>query len=355
MSRLIFILFVLFSPLLLEKAFGAGTRGEIQRFTLLHDRYTVDRGLRQLRYDQFLNLDIVASSGIKSFLGELESSSKNASSTAARDLAVLGTLAKNLNTERYLDIDVTVGAPLPYIRYRKFQMLPTIFYSMNMAASNTLSNLEDGTNIIAQSYVKLEKRIGVSNRIKWNKEEEVRLAVYRLTKTDVALSLNASAVGNKTSVFKFDDAVIDHNLIASDWTYILTKEKYALLAEIKELQLLSQADGQRSLHGTSPFLHTRLTNKVRVGNLLLKPFYGVHYRKWYDLFEGLYVGASLRYNIDIPFEFMMKLSSEFITLMPQFKTKYFEFTYSLKTPYRNPRNKIWVSALHNVNISVPIP
>ena len=62
MSRLIFILFVLFSPLLLEKAFGAGTRGEIQRFTLMHDRYIVDRGLRQMRYDQFLNLDIVASS-----------------------------------------------------------------------------------------------------------------------------------------------------------------------------------------------------------------------------------------------------------------------------------------------------
>ncbi|MBK27147.1 MAG: hypothetical protein CME70_24300 [Halobacteriovorax sp.] len=355
MQRLIFILFVLFSPLLLEKAFGAGTRGEIQRFTLLHDRFIVDRGLRKLRYDQFLDIDIVVSSGLKSFLGEIEASSKNAASTTARDAAVLAALAKKVNSERYLDIDVSLGVPLPYIRYRKFQMLPGLFYNINMAASNTLSNQDDGLNIKAQSYVKLEKRMGLLSRIKWNKKEEVRLALYRFTKTDVALDLNVSQVGAKTSVFKFDDAIVDHNMIASDWTYILTKENYTLLGEIQELQLLSQSDGKKSLHGTSPFLHTRLTNNLRVGNLLLKPFYGVHYRKWYDVFDGLYVGASLKYNIDIPFEFLMKVSTEFITLMPEFKTKYFQFVYSLKTPFRNPRQKIWVSAIHNVNISIPIP
>ena len=104
MSRLIFILFVLFSPLFLEKTFGASTRSEIKRYTLMHDRYIVDRGLRKLRYDQFLDIDVVVSSGLKSFLGEVESSSKNAATLAERDLAVLGTLAKHLNTERYLDI-----------------------------------------------------------------------------------------------------------------------------------------------------------------------------------------------------------------------------------------------------------
>ena len=355
MTRLFFILFVLFSPLLLEKAFGAGTRGEIQRYTLMHDRYIVDRGLRRQRYDQFFDFDIVASSGLKSFLGEVEASSKNASNDTARDVAVLGTLAKHGNPERYLDLDVTLGAPLPYIRYRKFQMLPNIFYNMNMGASSTLSNLDDGVNIKAQSYVKLKKRMGILNRIKWNKEEEVRLSIYQLTKSDIALDLNVSQVGAKTSVFKFDDAIRDHKMISSDWTYILTKEKYTLLAEVQELQLLSMSDGVKSLHGTRPFLHSRISNNLRTGNLLLKPFYGIHFRRWYNLMEGLYVGASLKYNIEIPFEFMMKLSSEFITLMPQFKTKYFQFVYSIKTPYRNPNNKIWVSALHNVNISIPIP
>lgn len=354
--RLFFILFVLFSPLLLDKAFGAGTRGEIQRFTLLHDRYIVDRGLRKMRYDQFFDFDIVASSGLKSFLGELESSSKNAATTVERDAAVLATLAKKVNSERYLDLDITLGAPLPYIRYRKFQMLPNLFFNINMAASNTVSNQEDGINVRAQSYVKLERRIGVLNRIKWNKEEEVRLSIYHFTKTDVGLDLNVSAVGDKTSVFKFDDAIKDHNMISSDWTYILRKENYTWIAEVQEFQLLSQADpGQKSLHGTSPLLHTRLENNFRAGNVLLKPFYGIHYRKWYDLFDGIYVGTSLKYHIDIPFEFMLKMSPEFVTLMPQFKTKWFQFVYSLKTPFRNPNQKIWVSALHNVNISIPIP
>lgn len=356
MSKFILILFILFSPLLPTKVFSAGTRGEIQRYTLMHDRYIIDRGLRKLRYDQFLDLDIVASSGLKKFLGEVEASSKNASTTAARDLAVLGALAKHINTERYLDFDLSLGAPLPYIRYRKFQMLPSLFYNINMGASNTLSNLEDGTTVKAQSYVKLEKRLGFLSRIKWNKKEEVRLAIYHFTKTDVGLNLNVSAVGNKTSVFKFDDAIKDHKMLASDWSWILTKERYTLLAEVQELQLLSMTEaGQKSLHGTRPLLHTRLTNNIRIGNLLLKPFYGLHFRKWYDITDGLYIGTSLQYNIEIPFEFLLKLSNEFITLMPQFKTKYFQFVYSLKTPYRNPRQKIWVSALHNVNISIPIP
>jgi hypothetical protein len=37
------------------------------------------------------------------------------------------------------------------------------------------------------------------------------------------------------------------------------------------------------------------------------------------------------------------------------KTKWFQFVYSLKTPFRNPNQKVWVSALHNVNITIPIP
>ncbi|MFT6071171.1 MAG: hypothetical protein ACJAT2_001443 [Bacteriovoracaceae bacterium] len=353
--KLILIIFILSSPVFIKQASAAGTRGEIQRYTLLHDRYIVDRGLRKLRYDQFLDFDIVASSGLKSFLGEVESSSKNAATTAERDLAVLGALAKNVNTERFVDIDVTLGAPLPYIRYRKFQLLPNLFYNINMGASTTLSNLEDGTTIKSQSYLKLEKRMGILNRIKWNKEEEVRLAIYSFTKSDVALDLNVSGVAGKSSVFKFDDAIRDQKMITSDWGYTLTKPNYTLLAEIQELQLLSQSKGVKSLQGTRPFLHSRITNNLRIGNLLLKPFYGFHFRRWYNLMEGLYVGASLKYNIEIPFEFLMKLSDEFITLMPQFKTKYFQFIYSIKTPYRNPRDKIWVSALHNVNISIPIP
>lgn len=354
--RLLFILFVLFSPLLLEKALGATTRSEIERYTLMHDRYIVDRGLRKLRYDQFLDIDIVASSGLKSFLGEIESSSKNAATTAQRDLAVLGALAKHINTERYLDIDITLGAPLPYIRYRKFQMLPSIFYNINMGASSTLSNLADGITITSQSYVKVERRLGILNRIKWNKKEEVRLAIYQFTKSDVGLSLNVSAVGDKTSVFKFDDAIKDHKMLSSDWSYILNKENYSLLAEVQELQLMSMSSvGQKSLHGTRPLLHTRITNKLKAGNFLLKPFYGFHFRKWYGIADGLYVGSSFQYDVDIPFEFLFKLSTEFVTLMPQFKTKYFQFVYSLKTPYQNPKQKIWVSALHNVNITIPIP
>jgi hypothetical protein len=353
--KLILIIFISLSPVLIKQVSAAGTRGDLQRYTLLHDRYIVDRGLRKLRYDQFIDLDIVASSGLKSFLGEVGSSSKNAATTAERDLAVLAALAKNINTERYVDIDVTLGAPLPYIRYRKFQLLPNLFYNINMGASTTLSNLENGTTIKAQSYLKLEKRMGILSRIKWNKEEEVRLALYAFTKSDVALNLDVSGVAAKTSVFKFDDAIRDHKMIASDWSYILSKPQYTLLAEVQELQLLSQSNGVKSLQGTRPFLHSRITNKLRVGNLLLKPFYGFHFRRWYNLMEGLYVGASLKYNIEIPFEFLMKLSDEFITLMPQFKTKYFKFIYSIKTPYRNPRDKIWVSALHNVNISIPIP
>jgi hypothetical protein len=353
--KLILIIFVIFSPVLWDQVQAAGTRGEIQRYTLLHDRYIVDRGLRKLRYDQFIDLDIVASSGLKSFLGEIESSSKNAATTAQRDLAVLAALAKNINTERYVDIDITLGAPLPYVRYRKFQLLPSLFYNINMGASTTLSNLENGVTVKSQTYLKIEKRMGILSRIKWNKEEEVRLAVYSFTKSDIALDLDVSGVAGKTSVFKFDDAVRDHKMISSDWGYLLTKTNYTLLAEIQELQLLSQSDGMRNLQGTRPFLHSRITNNLRVGNLLLKPFYGVHFRRWYNVMEGLYVGASLKYNIEVPFEFLMKVSNEFITLMPQLKTKYFKFVYSIKTPYRNPNNKIWVSALHNVNISIPIP
>lgn len=355
MIKLILIIFVVFSPVLTDQVWGAGTRGEIQRYTLLHDRYIVDRGLRKLRYDQFIDLDIVASSGLKSFLGEVESSSKNAATTAERDIAVLAALAKNVNTERFVDIDVTLGAPLPYIRYRKFQLLPSLFYNINMGASTTLSNLEDGTSIKSQTYLKIEKRLGILSRIKWNKEEEVRLALYSFTKSDIALDLDVSGVGAKTSVFKFNDADRDHKMISSDWGYLLTKPNYTLLAEIQELQLLSQSNGIKNLQGTRPFLHSRITNNLRIGNLLLKPFYGFHFRRWYNLMEGLYVGASLKYNIEVPFEFLVKLSDEFITLMPQFKTKYFQFIYSIKTPYRNPRDKIWVSALHNVNISIPIP
>ena len=37
-----------------------------------------------------------------------------------------------------------------------------------MGAMNTLTNQGDGITPFAQTYVKLEKRIGILNRIKWN-------------------------------------------------------------------------------------------------------------------------------------------------------------------------------------------
>jgi hypothetical protein len=131
---------------------------------------------------------------------------------------------------------------------------------------------------------------------------------------------------------------------------------------VQELKILSGSSERRPDYSDRAFWHTRFiidTKKSREQNSTWRwlPMWGLHYRGRYSLGEGLYLGTKLAYQGELPFFLTALIDNHTFTIMPEFKVKYFQFNYSMRSPYQNPigRDEIWMSTIHTINLSFPIP
>ena len=89
------------------------------------------------------------------------------------------------------------------------------------------------------------------------------------------------------------------------------------------------------------------------GTLKWSPFAGVHFRKRYNILDGTYVGTKLSHLNHLPFSYILKLSSQFVNITTAYEIGYFALRYTVKQPFRNPQEGLWVPTLHSLNLGVP--
>lgn len=210
-----------------------------------------------------------------------------------------------------------------------------------------------------QSYLKKETKTGISTQYLYKKRHDWKLNLYQMERADTLLVLNKTDLVEKTKMFDTDDLDKNEVSYALDLKETYITNQYEAFIELRELKLLEvkSKTQRKSLYGSSPLIHLGMKYKPQIEAQALKwnPFIGVHYRKRYPIEDGIYLGIFLKYSDHIPFQFTGKISKDFMTLIPQFVTKYIHFIYTYKTPIHNPQEEIWVPAMHSVSLSIPFP
>lgn len=339
--------------LLLTISDGHGAvRGEIQRYTLLHDKAVIDRDLRARPYHQFLNIDFIISSGLKDLVGDISDGTNDSESTAQKQLNMFQLLSKYVNTEQFVDLDASFGIPLFKIKINNYKFYTSAFYHVNFGVMSTISNQESVTNPKAQTYVKKDTKIGLNLSFKRKENEAWRIALYQLARSDVYSSITSSSLATDGELFSFDNLDEEHKTYSVDLAVEKDLSKFSFLAEMRELKAISSS-GDETLYGNRPLLHFRTFKNFESDQYNLIVFIGAHYRRWYSLMRGIYAGFDFQYKKMENLRFIFKMSNQFFLLNPMIEFKYFIFTYAYKSPHRNPQDDIWVPGMHNIAISIP--
>tara|TARA_R110002072_G_scaffold534_8_gene4289 strand:- start:40158 stop:41207 length:1050 start_codon:yes stop_codon:yes gene_type:complete len=331
---------------------AATLRSEIDRYTILRDRAITDRQLKvESPYQEFFNLDIVASSGIRTIISDVKSGTETTNS-AQKQLNMFQLLSKYVNSERYVDVDFTTGFPLFDIKFKKHHFMPSFFFNYNVGLMFTVSNQENALNPTGQLYLKLDKKIGIQTLYP-QKKSLYQFAIYQMTRSDLLSSITSSSLATSGKLFNLDDLNKEQKTIAFDIDYMKKNARDFFQLAAKEVKLLSQTD-HKSKYEHKPLLSARYGRFLKWEKIMATPFIGIHYRQKYSLHQGIFIGTKFE-SLQHPLELTAKLSNEFITLIPQVKFKYLRFNYTLKNPYRNPQKDVWVSSMHSLNLAIPFP
>ena len=349
MHKLFSSLIILF--LAINNSFGA-IRGEIQRYTILHDKAVIDRDLKARPYHQFLNSDFIISSGLKDLVGDISDGTNDSESTVQKQANMFQLLSKYVNTEQFVDLDISFGIPLFKIKINKYKFYTSAFYHVNFGVMATISNQESVTNPKAQTYVKKDTKSGLNISFKRKDNEAWRIALYQLARSDIYSSITSSALATDGELFSFDNLDEEHKTYSLDIALEKDLSRFSFLAEIRELKALSSS-GDETLYGNRPLIHLRTFKKFESDHYHLIGFFGAHYRRWYSLMRGIYAGFDFKYKNMENLRFLFKMSNQFFLLNPMIEFKYFTFTYAYKSPHRNPQDEIWVPGMHNIAIAIP--
>jgi len=352
---------LLFLVIIPREVVAEATRNEVSRYTVLRDRLIIDRSLRKKYYWAFFDFDITSSSGLKSLIGDVKDQTQDtegqtaAQNQTAKELNIYKLITQNANSEKYLDADVILGIPLPWFSLWGIEYRSSLFFNLNFGISFSFANREDALNPVAQTYIKKDQKMGLFVKTGDEKKERWELAVYQLTRSDSYNQLSYNDIANSRKLFSFDGLATDVVSWAADIRYTHFFERTSYLLEVQELSTSMMSGDDTISYGHSPLLHGRFVLYYSSAGWSLRPFVGIHYRKRYPLADGVYVGMRIIGPENIPFHFSGKISNDFLAIMPQLKTKYFNFTYSLKLAYRNPQDDMWVPALHTIAFNFPFP
>ena len=350
MSNLLKTLVVLTLTLSNLWAYG---RPEMQRFSLLHDRLTVERSLIRDAYSQFLNIDIQASSGIIDIIGDAKNGTK-ATTQTEKDLNMYQLLTKNVNTEKFIDANIIAGIPLPDVHYHQHHFLNSAFYQINLGFSLSINNQVLATNPVAQTYVRKETKMGLYSIYSHGSSTEQQIALYQMIRSDLSSELSYTALSADGKFFDFNSLTQEQKHIAVDWKWIKRDKNHRTELSVSELALLKQSD-VKTKFGTGPLFHAAHFVTYDQNKYSLIPFAGFHYREHYRITNGLYLGVTYKGNDRLPVKATFKMDNQFMALMPTLDMKYFRFSYSFKNPYRNPQDDFWVAAMHQIDIGIPFP
>ncbi|OUR96787.1 hypothetical protein A9Q84_10625 [Halobacteriovorax marinus] len=346
MKKIIIVLLIL-----ANNVHAAGVRNNLKRYTYLRDKTIVNKRLHSKLYENYFDIDLNLSSGTKSIVGDIKNSSNSSSSTADKEAAILSILNKNMNSERYIDLEISTAVPLPTFSLFKYRLTPSLFYSINMGALVTISNQASVIDPSAGVYVKKDTKMGVSTIITKHpdKETQVKVNLYQLKRADVDNTLNKTQIVTDTKLFDFGALDKGETSIALDFIWKRSNSKRSWSLEMLEAKIIPMSTITDVKYDHFPLFHAYHQWHKKPETFWLEPFVGVHMRKRYSLFDGLYVGTWLQLK-ELPFRSSLNISTQFITFIPEFKGESFYFNYKLRLAYINPQEDIWVPAIHSFNL-----
>ncbi len=232
--------------------------------------------------------------------------------------------------------------------------LPNLFAGANIGANFTIHNTIDALNPEAQTYLKMDKMLGLRSKIKWEDESMVTVSTYYLIRQDLSADASYTEISDDGEIVDTNDLEKSLKTQMLDLSWQRETANHLLMGEVKELRLYKYSNSTTNGHfGASPLWHTRLGKKWSTEALKLHGFMGAHWRSGYQLSDGLYTGVALGLKNDNPFGLTAKMDRDFLTFMPHANFKHLHVSYSLQTAFRNPQNDIWASSIHTLALSAP--
>ncbi|OFZ45743.1 MAG: hypothetical protein A2381_14940 [Bdellovibrionales bacterium RIFOXYB1_FULL_37_110] len=330
-------------------------RSEIKKYSLYRDRLYTDKLLTKEVYKNFFEFDLFYSKGVKTLISEVKEAMDSSNNPLLKQLNVMEVLSKNINTEKLVDIGVTFGTPLPYIKINEHRLLPGFFADFNAGTLVSIDNRVDPTDPRANIYLKKDIKYGLNSRYKTNQNNDAfDFSIYKLSRSDLETSKTASQIISEDSFIDLDSLTKDEKVIAADLKYMQTLGNSAYLYEIREFKLHTLSGSQESSYGTKPYLRfefDRLFNETYG----LSFFIGEHFRQRYKFQNGLYLGIRMRSLEKPPIAFIFKFDADFLTFIPELKTKWLIANYKLIIPHSNPQDEIWASTIHSISLNIPFP
>ncbi|MCK5883312.1 MAG: hypothetical protein KAG61_06460 [Bacteriovoracaceae bacterium] len=333
----------------------SAVRDESDRFKLMYDRYGIDQELKgSRRYSSYFSLDIGLSSGIREIVNDISGATENTSNDIQKELNVVKVLTKNLNTEKMIFLDLITGAPLPFFKLGRVAVLPSIFFGTNVGASFTIHNSNDPLAPEAQTYIKMDKKIGFNSTLHWDTDDQVGVRLYYMIRQDIEAAASSSDIAGDGEIVGLDGLKKELKGYYTDLSYTQVNGKSSYLFEIKELLLYKDSSSTTNGNfGQRPMAHVRYRNKIKTEKFIFSPFVGMHIRDGHDFSDGAYGGIDFDFVEDIALGFTGKANGDFLTFIPRGNFNHFHVSYTLKTAFSNPQSEIWTSSIHALALSVP--
>ncbi|WP_372655536.1 hypothetical protein [Halobacteriovorax sp.] len=340
--------------LLANSVNAAGLRNNLKRYTFLRDTTIVTKGLTNKRYEQYFDIDLQVSSGVKDLVADIKNKGDEEGATQLqKELNILEILNKNMNSERYVDLDATLAIPLPSFNLYNYRLTPAIFYNLNLSTLFTIYNQTSSFDPSVSVYIKKETKLGVSTIITKSGHTDtfIKLNLYKLGRSDTDLTKTKTELAESSKIFNFSDLDESNETYSMDLIWKRENHKRLWKAEVLEAKLLTSQSKADFSYDNAPLFHFFHQWKSEVKRVWLEPFAGVHMRKRYSLFDGLYLGTRLKFQ-ELPFSSSVSLSNQFLTFIPEFKMGHFYLNYKMKMAYINPQKDIWVPTVHSFNLGL---
>lgn len=341
--------------LLSFNAFAIKTiRSEVNRFRLLKDKNEIERNLIARPHSTFFLLDLNISSGLKSFIAEIDSSTSKEDETQ-KQTGITEVLSKYVNTERFLEAHIESNIPLPFFKYNNYAFLPTLFGSFYAGTSLSINNQDDPTAPVAQVYLQKNINIGVNFEVKKDtkKDQIYQVALYKRSRADVSAKKNAQKIATDDDVVSLDEIKKNQNDYVADIGFKTKKKERVFLLEVKELKLMDAGSEIDNTIGNAPLLHFSTSKEYLFEKFKMNLIYGIHHRQKYSLFDGTYIASSFDFTQKSPIQFLLKANSHFLSFNAGVSFRYFNFRYGYRTPLTNPRDEMWVAAQHHIHLNIP--
>ena len=221
----------------------------------------------------------------------------------------------------------------------------------------TLTNLP-----LIATYTKLDTKAGLSIPYKSRRYWFGDINFYGIFRSDFKLLMSADQIARGQNPFEeIGEDVKKQTFLMADYKLGYRKSRYKFFFSIEELKVarLSEniAEAGDLSYETPPLLRFHLNATYRPGVFVIRPFAGVHKRKYYDYKNGAYVGldaGTYVFNDFLGLLFRLMADQEHLSFSSRFKITFFHLEYFLKTPFKDEIDNVRISTLHSINLRFSI-